>query len=294
MVPCYNEQATLQRVLDSLPKTVKGISSIDRLVVDDGSTDLSRNIAIENDVDIISHTRNLGLGAAFRSGFIHALKGGYDILVNVDADNQYPAKYVEALVRPIISGKYDLVIGNRTPWNVVHFSKEKQAIQYFGNLVARTIIDVDVPDVVSGFRAYSLKALVSLHPISRFSYVIETLFQAKVLGLRIKNIPIQTNKTNRKSRLARSILLHVYMLGIDLFEGFILWKATPILTIISFIGLIGGILIFRESLYYGAFIGVLSLLCLMLSLLVQNQKRSLLQSYALLSKKKENIRNERH
>lgn len=208
-IPCYNEEKTLPLVLKELPKKIPGISSIEVQIVDDGSTDGTVSVAKKYGCVIIRHKQNLGLGVAFKSGVEAALSRGCDIFVNTDADNQYPSKYIPALVKPILSHKADIVIGNRTPWQVKHFSPLKRFFQYYGNWLTRSIAGSNVPDTVSGFRAYSKESLLRLNVTTKFSYVLDTIVQASKKGLLIESIPITVNLPTRKSRLFKNIFEHM-------------------------------------------------------------------------------------
>lgn len=209
-IPCYNEEKTLPLVLNELPKEIKGISEIEVQIVDDGSTDKTAEVAKQYGARVIRHKKNLGLGLAFKHGMEAALDSGADLMVNTDADNQYPSRYISDLVQPILNDEADMVIGNREPWNIKHFSHTKRFFQYWGNWFARYIAGSDVPDTVSGFRAYSKLAMLRLNVLTKFSYVLDTIVQATKSGLVIKSVPITINLPTRKSRLFRNICHHMY------------------------------------------------------------------------------------
>lgn len=209
-IPCYNEQKTLPLVLRELPKKIDGISKIEVQIVDDGSTDKTIEVARKFKVDrIIRLKKNLGLGVAFKRGMEAALESGADIFVNTDADNQYPSKYIPSLVKPVLEGKADMVVGDRVPWKIKHFSLFKRFFQYFGNMITRKISGCRVPDMVSGFRAYSKEAMLRLNVTTQFSYVLDTVMQASKKGLMIVSILIKTNPPTRKSRLFKNIFEHM-------------------------------------------------------------------------------------
>lgn len=209
-IPCFNEEKTLPLVVRELPKKIPGISKIIVQVVDDGSTDntvaVAKKLGVHN---IIRHKQNLGLGMAFKHGVESALGMGADIFVNTDADNQYPGRYIKDLVMPVVNGEADIVIGNREPWNVKHFSAVKRFFQFFGNALVRFIAGSEVPDTVSGFRAYSKQALLRINVTTRFSYVLDTIVQAEKKGMLIKSVPIDINPATRESRLFRNIFEHM-------------------------------------------------------------------------------------
>ncbi len=208
-IPCYNEEKTLPLVLRELPQRINGIDKIEIQIVDDGSRDKTAYVAQKAGCRVIQHKRNLGLGMAFKHGSEAALKADCDIMVNTDADNQYPSRYIEALVKPIVDGRADMVIGNRKPWKVKHFSPLKRFFQYWGNKVARNIAGSNVPDTVSGFRAYSRESLLRLEVTTKFSYVLDTIVQGSRKGLAIASVPVTTNAPTRRSRLFKNMFQHM-------------------------------------------------------------------------------------
>ncbi|HFC12160.1 MAG TPA: glycosyltransferase family 2 protein, partial [Anaerolineae bacterium] len=204
-IPCLNEEETLPQVLAELPTQLAGIDVIETLVIDDGSTDNTVAIARANGAThVVSHPCNLGLAKAFQTGLDTCLRLGADIIVHTDADNQYPARYIEALIRPILIQKADLVIGNRPIEQIAHFSPFKRFLQRLGSRVVRTVSGTNVPDTVSGFRAYSRETALRLQMLTRFSYTLETIIHAGQLGLTIENIDIEVNDPTRESRLAKN------------------------------------------------------------------------------------------
>lgn len=224
-IPCYNEEKTLPLVLRELPKKIDGVDKIEVQIVDDGSTDKTLEVAKKFGVDrIIRHKRNQGLGIAFKDGMQAALENGADIFVNTDADNQYPSRYIKDLVKPIVEHRADIVIGNRKPWKVKHFSPLKRILQWFGNGVTRKILNADVPDTVSGFRAYSKEAMLKINVVTKFSYVLDTIMQGVQKGLKIESIDIETNPPTRKSRLFKNIFQHMKKSGTNLIRIFYLYE----------------------------------------------------------------------
>ncbi len=209
-IPCKNEEEHLPIVVGELPRTIPGINIIEVQVIDDGSTDRTLAVAHELWVDhIVRFRRNRGLGNAFRAGAMHALEQWADILVNTDADNQYPGKYISDLVQPIVAHEADIAIGNRNPTEVKHFHWLKRKLQGLGNFVVGTLAGNMMPDAVSGFRAYSRESLYLLNVTSQFSYVIDTIIQAHKKWLEIAWIPIETNLPIRPSRLFTNIRQHI-------------------------------------------------------------------------------------
>ena len=210
-IPCYNEEKTLWKVLKEIPKEIKGVSSIKTMIIDDGSSDKTIDIAKKHKVDyIVEHIWNKWLGNAFRSGVHTALKHGADILVNTDGDNQYPSKYIADLVQPIVQSQADIVMGDRQTANITHFSPLKKFFQWLGSLMVRVLSGTNVPDSVSWFRAYSRESLLKLNVTSDFSYAVDTLMQAGSKKIKIEHILITTNKPTRKSRLFKNMWQHMF------------------------------------------------------------------------------------
>lgn len=206
-IPCFNEEATLPLVLQDLPPGVEIV------VIDDGSTDRTRDIARKSGATVLKHNKNQGLGRAFKTGLEYAVKKQADILVNTDGDNQYPGKYIPGLIEPLIKNQADLVIGNRRPWTIKEFGFLKRIFQYLGSLLIRMLIGANIPDPVSGFRAYNKKAMRSLNLTSKFSYTLESLAQALKNKCRVISIPIITNPSTRPSRLARNLWYFIFHSG---------------------------------------------------------------------------------
>lgn len=209
-VPCYNEEKTLSSVLSELPTKIEGIDEIETMIIDDGSSDKTIQVANDHKVDhIVKHVWNKGLWNAFKSGVEKALREWADILVNTDGDNQYPGKYIPALVTPVIEWKADFVMWNRQTKKIQHFSPIKKFFQWLGSLLVRILSGTKVPDSVSGFRAYSREALLRLNVTSDFSYAVDTLVQAGSKKIKIDYIPMTTNKPTRPSRLFKNIWQHM-------------------------------------------------------------------------------------
>lgn len=209
-IPCFNEWDHLGQVLDELPKELPWIETIEVLVINDGSKDNTVEVAKLHGVDhILSFPANRGLGTAFRLGVAYSLSHGADIVVNTDADNQYPSEYIKDIVKPIVEGKADIVIGDRRPTKVKHFKRYKKIFQKLGNVVMTLFTGIAIPDAVSGFRAYSKESLEILNVTVRFSYVIDTILQAYKKGLHIERVPIRTNLPTRPSRLFNNIWAHI-------------------------------------------------------------------------------------
>lgn len=205
-IPCFNEQATLPQTVAAIPRHIDGIDVVEILVVDDGSTDNTAEVARALGVHhVIRQTRNRGLAVAFRTGLDACLKAGADIIVNTDGDNQYSGADIPRLVQPILDGRADIVVGDRQTRNLAHFSPLKRALQSMGSGVVRRLSRVDVPDAVSGFRAISREAAMRINIVSGFSYTIEMLLQAGRKHLAVVSVPVGTNHVTRQSRLFKSI-----------------------------------------------------------------------------------------
>ncbi len=207
-IPCYNEERTLPLLFERMPRELPGIDQIEFLVIDDGCTDataeVARSLGVHHVVKIPGRNRRW-LGRAFKLGTMRALELGADIVVNTDGDNQYPSDQIGALVRPIVEGRAQVVIGDRNPGRIVESSLAKRALQSIGNRVLSLLTGEPPRDGVSGFRAYSREALLRIHIITKFSYTLDTLIQCEKKGLAIEWIPITPNAATRESRLFDSI-----------------------------------------------------------------------------------------
>jgi glycosyltransferase involved in cell wall biosynthesis len=205
-IPCFNEAEALPGTIAALPKSIAGIDTIELLVIDDGSTDRTAEVARRHGVEhVVRHRRNRGLAAAFQSGLDAALAAGADIIVNTDADGQYRGEDIEALVAPIAAGEADIVIGDRGVGQNEHFHPLKRQLQRLGSLVVRRLSRTNVTDAVSGFRAISRDAARRINITSDFSYTTEMLIQAGRKRMAVSSVPVRTNGAVRPSRLFRSI-----------------------------------------------------------------------------------------
>jgi len=230
-IPCLNEEQTLPLVLESIPKQIPGIDEIIVLVIDDGSTDRTVEVAKSYGVThFVRHARNRGLGRSFHDGVQRALELGADIVVNTDGDNQYPQQRIPELVRPIVEGRSDIVIADRQVHKVEHFSRLKVTLQKLGSKIVNMAAGTDLPDAASGFRAYSRDSLMLLNTITRFSYCMETIIQAGNKKLRIDSVPVMTNPKTRESRLFKSMRQHVMMSAGAIIRAYIMYKPYVIFT----------------------------------------------------------------
>jgi glycosyltransferase involved in cell wall biosynthesis len=204
-IPCYNEENTLPQVLADLPLALPGVTVIETLVINDGSSDRTVETARRLGVNhIVQHRYNRGLAAAFQTGLEASLRHGADIIVNTDGDHQYPGSQIQALITPILQGQADMVIGNRQTHLITHFSPLKRVLQQWGSRAVRMASGTTVPDATSGFRAYTREAALRMLVLTRYTYTLETIIQAGKKGLRVASIPIQINEPRRESRLVKS------------------------------------------------------------------------------------------
>ena len=209
-IPCLNEEHTLPKTIKDLPDHIEGIDSIEILVIDDGSSDKTVEVAKKLGVHhVLQFTNNKGLAKAFISGINQSLKLGADIIVNTDADNQYFGGDIAKLIQPIVNKEADIVIGNRQVETIRHFSSIKIFLQKFGSWVVRQLSGTQTPDATSGFRAYSSEAALQLNVVSDFTYTIETIISAGKKNLAIAHVPVKTNAKLRESRLFPSVQIYL-------------------------------------------------------------------------------------
>jgi glycosyltransferase involved in cell wall biosynthesis len=242
-IPCLNEEATLPLVFETMPKTIPGVDSIEYLVIDDGSTDRTVEVARELGVThFVQHARNMGLARSFRDGVHYALMNGADIVVNTDGDNQYPQDRIADLVQPILRGEADIVIGDRQTQKIKHFSWFKKLLQRLGSKVVNIAADTNLPDAASGFRAYSRESLMHLNIVTQFSYCMETIIQAGNKRMRIASVAVDTNPKTRESRLFSSNWQHVLRSAQAIMRSYLMFKPFVVLatvgTILAILGLI--------------------------------------------------------
>ena len=224
-VPCLNEETTLPSVLATIPEQIEGIDEIIVLIIDDGSSDRTVEVARALGVThFVRHTRNMGLARSFRDGIDYALRHGADIVVNTDGDNQYPQQSIPELVAPLLSGEADIAIGDRQTATIAHFSPFKKVMQRVGSAVVNTAAGTALPDAASGFRAYSRASLIRLNVVTQFSYCMETIIQAGNKRLRIASVPITTNAKTRESRLFKNIGQHMMKSAAAISRSYIMFK----------------------------------------------------------------------
>ena len=231
-IPCLNEETTLPQTLKDLPEDIEGIDIIEILVIDDGSTDKTVEVAKTLGVHhILQFTNNKGLAKAFISGINESLKLDADIIVNTDADNQYSGADIANLIQPILRKEADIVVGDRQVETIRHFSPMKIFLQKFGSWVVRQLSGTLIPDATSGFRAYSRDAALQLNVVSDFTYTIETIISAGKKNLAITHVPVKTNKKLRESRLFPSIRVYVKRSLVTMLKVYSMYRPLKIFTI---------------------------------------------------------------
>ena len=245
-IPCYNEAETLEVALNDLPKQIDGIDEIEYLIINDGSKDYTVEVAKNWGVHyVVNFKCNKGLAKGFMAGLDACLRQGADIIVNTDADNQYCGADIEKLVRPILDGKADIVIGERPIDDTEHFSPLKKKLQHIGSWTVRVASKTDVPDAPSGFRAYSRQAALKMNVVNEYTYTLETIVQAGRNKMAITSVPIRTNPELRKSRLFNSMFGYIKKSMLTIIRAFMMYKPLRFFTIIGstifLIGLILGI-----------------------------------------------------
>lgn len=235
-IPCYNEEQTLRQTINDLPKQLEGIDEIEYLIINDGSTDNTVEVARNSGVHhVISFKRNRGLAKAFMAGIDACLHLGADIIVNTDGDNQYCGEDIVNLVEPIINQEADIVIGARNINGIKHFSWEKKIFQQLGSFIVRTASKTNIPDAPSGFRAYSREVALRINVINEYTYTLETIIQAGSDKAAIVSVPIRTNSETRKSRLFKSMWTYIRKSAIVIIRTFMMYKP------LKFFGTLGAI-----------------------------------------------------
>lgn len=251
-IPCFNEEGQLADTLADLPRSIEGVDSIEVLIIDDGSTDKTVEVARENGVTfVVRHLCNQGLAQAFRTGVDACLSLGADIIVNTDADNQYVGADIAKLVQPIVRGEAEIVIGDRRTQNVEHFSFAKKRLQWLGSLVVRQFSGTDVPDAVSGFRAMSKDAARRINIGSSFSYTIEMLIQAGAKRMAIAAVPVGVNLKTRESRLFPDIPTFIKRSVATLLRSYAMYQPFRVFFLIGlFLLFVGSLPILRFLTFY--------------------------------------------
>lgn len=253
-IPCYNEEKALPITLKDLPKEIEGIDEIEVLIIDDGSKDNTVEVAKSLGVKhVVNMPHNCGLAKAFVAGLQKSLEIGADIIVNTDADNQYCANDIEKLVKPILAGDADIVIGTRPVSKIEHFSPLKKLLQKLGSCVMRLISSTEVEDAPSGFRAFSRNSALQLNVFDNYTYTLETIIQARAKGLILKCVPINVNADLRKSKLVKSMFDYIIRSVFTMIRMFIIYRPFRFFAIIAGLFLTLGTILGLRFLYYYVF-----------------------------------------
>src|SRR3954469_21497935 len=251
-IPCFDEEDQLPGTLADLPRELPGVDTIEWLIIDDGSTDRTVEVARAHGVDhIVRLTNNKGLAAGFQAGLDACLKLGADLIVNTDADNQYNAADIPKLLAPVLAGEADMVVGDRDVENVEHFSRLKIGLQKLGSAVVRRASETNVPDTTSGFRAYNREAAIQLQVVSKFTYTLETIIQAGKNLVAVDHVPIRTNPKTRESRLFPSMWSYVRRNGVSVFRIYSTYEPLRVfMAAAAVVGLIAAIIWIRFAWFY--------------------------------------------
>ncbi len=251
-IPCFNEAEQLPETLADLPRELPGVDSVEWLIIDDGSSDDTVEVARAHGVHhVVRLTNNKGLAAGFQAGLDACLKLGADVIVNTDADNQYVGGDIEKLVEPILAGRADMVIGDRQTRQIEHFSPLKKQLQRLGSAVVRRASGTSVPDTTSGFRAYNREAALQMQVVSKFTYTLETIIQAGKMLVAVDHVEIRTNPKTRESRLFPSMWAYVRRNAASIFRIYSLYEPLRVFTAAAVVvGLISAVIWARFLFYF--------------------------------------------
>jgi glycosyltransferase involved in cell wall biosynthesis len=244
-IPCYNEEGTLGATLATLPRQLPDVDVVEWLVVDDGSTDRTIEVAQAGGVDhVVRLPSHQGLACAYMAGLEACVRAGADVIVNTDADNQYRADFIPHLIAPILGGHAEMVVGARPVDQIDDFSATKKLLQKLGSWVVRYASGTSIPDSPSGFRAITRDAALRLHVFGRYTYTLETVIQAGHKGLAVTSVPVLTNPATRPSRLVRSVSSYVRRSMVTIFRIFLLYRPLRVFFILGTVPFLGGVALF--------------------------------------------------
>lgn len=249
-IPCYNEEHILAQTLNDLPRTLPGVDRVEWLVIDDGSTDRTAEVARAQGVHHLVRLRqNRGLAQAFLAGLEQALRLGADVIVNTDADNQYRGQDIERLIAPILAGQADMVVGDRGVANLAHFSPLKRWLQRLGSWVVQRAAGVKVPDATSGFRALAREAALRTLVLSEYSYTLETLIQAGTRRMTVQYVPVCVNPHTRSSRLMRNMPEYLAQSAATILRTYTLYRPLRVFLAIGGLMIAGGVILGLRFIY---------------------------------------------
>lgn len=250
-IPCYNEEKTLPQTIRDLPRELPGVDTIEILVIDDGSSDRTPKVARDLEVDhIIRLKQNRGLAYAFMSGIEAALEAGADIIVNTDADNQYPGENIERLIEPLLEGEADIAVGDRGVAVLEEFSAVKRLLQRLGSWVVEKAAGIPIPDATSGFRAFTREAAMRLTVLSDYTYTLETLIQAGARRMAVTYVPISTNPQTRESRLMRNVPQFLGISVVTILRFYAMYRPLRLFLGLGGAMIAGGVVLGVRFLYY--------------------------------------------
>lgn len=254
-IPCHNEEQNLPETLKCLTRQVEGFDKVEWLIINDGSIDQTEAVARKLGVDhIVSFPTNRGLAEAFKAGIRASCAAGADVIVNTDADNQYDASWIPNLLKPILDGEADMVIGERPIELIEDFSWLKKKLQRIGSFVVRWISSTEVRDATSGFRAFTREGAMHLNVFNQYTYTLETIIQGGLGGIRIASVPVQTNRKTRESRLVRSIQDYIARSIGTMFSIFSIYRPVRTFMLMGSIPIAGGILLgLRWLIYFSSY-----------------------------------------